>query len=172
MAVYQRETRVHAPLAEVWAFHSDVSGLLALTPDWMNLRVESVTGPDAEADPGELYEGTRVELSMRPLGVAPRQRWVSVVEARERNEGSAFLRDRMVEGPFPRWVHTHRFFADSGASPTHRASGEAESVVSTVVHDRVEYRLPDGLDAVSGVARVGFEPMFRHRHRQTRRLLE
>jgi len=114
MAVYQRRTRVAAPLSEVWDFHSRVSGLEALTPGWMNLRVESVTGPDGDPDPGILEPGSRIDASMRPFGVAPRQRWTSVITAREREAGSAYFRDEMEGGPFRRWEHTHRFFADGG----------------------------------------------------------
>jgi ligand-binding SRPBCC domain-containing protein len=159
MTVYRRRTRVAAPLSEVWEFHSRVSGLEALTPGWMHLRVESVTGPDGERNPGILAPGSRIEASMRPFGVGPRQRWRSVITARERDGGSAYFRDEMEGGPFSHWEHTHRFFEDGA---------------ETVVDDRVSYTLPlGGLgEAVGPLARVGFEPMFRFRHRRTRELLE
>lgn len=158
MPTYERRTRVAAPFEEVWAFHSQISGLEALTPGFMNLRVEGITGPDGEADPDVLDVGTRIDLSMRPFGVGPRQTWTSVITDRTEREQSAYFRDRMEGGPFPRWVHTHRFIAD----------GE-----ETIVSDRVEYRLPGGPvgDLLGPLGRVGFEPMFRHRHRETRRLL-
>lgn len=159
MPTYTRETRVAAPFDEVWAFHSRVDGLEALTPQFMNLTVEGVYGPDGDPDPEVLEAGSRIELSMRPFGVGPRQTWTSVVTDREEGSGSASFRDVMEGGPFPRWVHTHRFFAD----------GE-----ETIVSDRVEYRLPGGpIGAALGpLGWLGFEPMFRHRHRETRRLLE
>lgn len=158
MAVYQRRTRVDASLDAVWDFHSRASGLEALTPGWMNLEVESVTGPDGEPDPEILETGSRIRASLRPLGVGPRQRWTSVITDRGRDDGSAFFRDEMEGGLFPRWEHTHRFFADGSA---------------TVVDDRVVYDLPLGSlgDAAGPLARVGFEPMFRFRHRRTRELL-
>ncbi|PSQ64486.1 MAG: cyclase, partial [Halobacteriales archaeon SW_9_67_24] len=58
-----------------------------------------------------------------------------------------------------RWIHTHSFYADGGG---------------THVRDRVEYQLPFGdLRRLAGpFAVVGFEPMFRYRHRETRRRLE
>ena len=159
MAVYQRRTRVAAPLDEVWAFHSQVSGLEALTPGWMNLRVDSVTGPGGDPDPDVLETGSRIDASVRPFDGGPRQRWPSAITARERDDGSAFFRDRMEGGPFREWEHTHRFFRD----------GE-----ETIVDDRVVYALPLGpaSDALSPLATVGLEPMFRYRHRQTRDLLE
>jgi ligand-binding SRPBCC domain-containing protein len=67
--------------------------------------------------------------------------------------------DVMEGGPFPTWEHTHRFFAD----------GEG-----TIVSDRVEYELPGGAlgRVVSPLGWVGFEPMFRGRHKKTKELLE
>jgi ligand-binding SRPBCC domain-containing protein len=159
MARYTRRTRVAAPLDRVREFHERIDGLEALTPGWMNLDVEAVRGPEGESDPEVLETGSQIRLSMRPFGVGPRQRWVSRIVARERSEGSAMFRDDMQGGPFETWVHTHRFFADGD---------------ETVVEDDVEYELPCGPlgRAASRFAVVGFEPMFRYRHRKTRDLLE
>ncbi len=159
MAVYQREVRVAAPFADVWEFHSRVRGLEALTPDWMHLEVESVTGPDGESDPGILEAGSRIQSSIRPLGVMPRQRWTSVIVDRQEDDGSAMFRDEMDGGPFREWEHTHSFFADGD---------------ETLVRDHVEYELPLGeLGRQLGpLAVVGMEPMFRYRHRRTKELLE
>lgn len=157
MARYARETWVDAPLSEVWAFHSRIEGLEALTPEWMDLRVESTRGPDGEADPEVLAAGTEIRLSIRPLGVGPRQRWTSRIVEREEYDGAAFFRDTMADGPFPGWTHTHSFFADGGG---------------TRIRDSVEYRLPGGVlgELAGPFSGVGFEPMFRHRHRRTREL--
>ena len=159
MATYSRLTRVAAPLDEVWDFHSRISGLEALTPDWMNLRVESVTGPDGDPNPEVLEAGAEIAMSMRPLGVAPRQSWTSAIIDREFDGDTATFRDEMRGGPFQTWIHTHRFVAD----------GE-----ETVIDDEVEYELPGGSvgRAVSPLAVVGFEPMFPARHRTTKALLE
>lgn len=159
MPTYQRRSRVDAPFDDVWAFYSGIEGLVALTPEFMHLRVEAIRGPDGERDPDVLETGTQLRLSARPFGVGPRQRWVSRIVEREERDGTAVFRDDMIEGPFREWVHTHRFEAVDGG---------------TVVDDRVEYRFPGGPigDAVGPLAGVGFEPMFRYRHRKTRELLE
>ncbi len=159
MAAYQRRTRVAAPFDRVWEFHSRVEGLEALTPDWMRMRLEWVRGPDGEADPEVLEAGSAVRLSVRPFGVGPRQSWTSHIDAREAGDGEAFFRDTMTDGPFDRWTHTHAFHAVDGG---------------TVIDDRVAYELPFGAvgRALGPVAVVGFEPMFRYRHRTTRKLLE
>ncbi|MFC7070693.1 SRPBCC family protein [Halobaculum lipolyticum] len=160
MATYRRRVRVAAPFDEVWAFHSRIAGLEALTPGFMNLRVDRVVGPDGEEDPEVLEAGTEIEMSMRPFGVGPRQPWTSVIEERTAGDGEASFVDTMAEGPFPTWRHTHRFYA---------AGDDA-----TVVDDRVEYELPGGSlgRAASPLGWVGFEPMFRYRHRETRKRLE
>lgn len=158
MAVYERTVHVDAPLERVWDFHSTIDGLLALTPAWFNLRVESLSGPGDGPDPEVLKEGSEIELSVRPLGVPPRQSWTSVIVARDFGAESAMFRDEMRDGPFRRWVHTHRFYREDGG---------------TRIVDRVEYELPVGpLVGVSGVAGVFLDPMFRYRHRRTKALLE
>jgi len=159
MATYSRLTRVAAPLSEVWEFHSKITGLEALTPDWMNLQVESVMGPHGDPDPEILETGAEIQMSMQPLGIGPRQSWTSVILDREFDGDTATFRDEMRGGPFANWVHTHRFVAD----------GE-----ETIVDDSVEYELPGGSvgRTASPLAVVGFEPMFRARHRTTKQLLE
>ncbi|QGA83486.1 SRPBCC family protein [Halomicrobium sp. LC1Hm] len=159
MSVYERSVRVDAPLADVWEFHSTGDGLEALTPDWMNLVIEESRGPDGEPDPDVLTEGSVIVSSVRPLGVGPRQTWTSEIVAREESDEHAMFRDHMTEGPFAHWLHTHRFVAEGDA---------------TLVHDRIEYQFPGGPlgKAIGPFAYVGFEPMFRYRHRTTRQLLE
>lgn len=159
MPTYHRQVRVHAPLDEVWEFYLRISGLEALTPEWLNLRVEAVRGPNGEENPDVLEQGTQIRLSVRPFDVGPRRQWISRILYRDRDEESALFRDDMQDGPFEKWVHTHRFVA----------SGD-----ETIVHDNVEYELPlGGVGAVAGpFAIVGFEPMFRYRHRKTKELLE
>lgn len=159
MAIYERSVHVDAPLDEVWDFHLQASGLETLTPEWLNLRVEQITGPRGEVDPDVLETGSTIVSSVRPFGVGPRQRWTSRVVERRRDDGRALLRDEIVDGPFPTWEHTHRFTGDGDG---------------TLVHDRVEYELPGGPFGrlASPFACVGFEPVFRHRHRRTKELLE
>lgn len=164
MPTYQREVRVEAPLDEVWRFHSRIEGLEHLTPDWMHLRVEAVhrrDGSDADggdADADVLDAGTEIRLSIRPFRVGPRRRWVTRIVRRERENGTAVFEDVMEDGPFPRWRHTHQFFAI--------ADGE------TLVRDRVEYELPVVGGLLGPLGWLGFEPTFRERHRRTKRLLE
>jgi ligand-binding SRPBCC domain-containing protein len=157
MAVYERSTVVSAPLEDVWDFHSTIDGLLALTPGWMNMRVEAIRDPGVGPDPEVLGAGAEIDMSVRPLGVAPRQSWTSRIVERAHEGGSAHFRDEMRDGPFQEWVHTHRFESVNGG---------------TRITDHVEYELRRPLGAVSEVAWPGFEAMFIYRHRETKAKLE
>lgn len=159
MRTYTREVRIDAPFDDVWDFHATERGLEALTADWLNLRVERVIGPDGTDDPAVLEPGSELAVSMQPLGIGPRQYWTSAIVARERTDGSGHFRDEMVHGPFDHWVHTHAFFAD----------GE-----TTIVRDHIEYELPLGSLGQLGepFSPIGFELMFRDRHRHTKQALE
>ena len=159
MPTYRRTVRVPAPIDEVWAFHSTIDGLRALTPDWMRLRIDEVEGPDGTPDPDVLVEGCEIRMSMRPFDIGPRQRWTSRIVEREPAGddpvgSSARFVDDMVGGPFRTWEHTHAFYADGD---------------ETLLVDTVEYRLPLGAlgDIAGPFAKIGFEGMFRDRHRRT-----
>jgi ligand-binding SRPBCC domain-containing protein len=158
MPTYQREIRVRAPIEAVWQFHSRPEGLEALTPDWMHLRVEEVRGSDGATDLDVLETGTTVRASVRPFGLGPRQHWTSRIARREEGDGSAVFEDVMEDGPFPEWRHRHGFFAVSDHE--------------TLVSDRVTYELPVVGDLLGPLGWLGFEPMFRARHRRTEELLE
>jgi ligand-binding SRPBCC domain-containing protein len=158
MAVYERSTFVRAPLDEVWQFHTSVDGLVAVTPAWFGLTVESVVGSDAEADVDRLDEGTEVSIAIRPFGLGPRSSWTSRITHVEYGTDAAVFRDEMVDGPFPRWRHTHRF---------------TEAPGGTRLTDRVEYELPLGpATGLSALGWPGFEAVFAARHRRTKQLLE
>jgi ligand-binding SRPBCC domain-containing protein len=157
MPTYQREVRVEAPLEEVWEFYSRIEGLEALTPDWMHLRVEQIRGPGGESDPNALEAGTEIRLSIQPFGLGPRQRWTSRITRREEDDRAAVFEDEMIDGPFPEWNHAHYFYSDDGG---------------TLVRDRVEYELPVVGGLLGPLGWLGFEPMFRERHRRTRKILE
>lgn len=156
MATFERDLRVSAPLADVWAFHSTLDGLRSLTPDWLHLRVEEIDRPDDGPDTHVLTEGTRLRASVQPFGVGPRHRWVSRIVEREEGDTTAYFVDEMEDGPFPEWEHTHLFYGDGD---------------ETVIRDRVRYRAPAG-GVGDGLAALFLAPMFRYRHRRTRAILD
>ncbi|MFB6162657.1 MAG: SRPBCC family protein [Halococcoides sp.] len=158
MATSERSSIVDAPFEDVWAFHSTLEGLEALTPDWVGLRVESVRGPEGDAI-DDLVAGTTATISVRPLGIGPRQRVDTHIVERERDDDSGYFIDEFAGGPFADWRHTHQFEAVEGG---------------TQITDHVEYALRGGAVGriLSPLAIVGFVPAFRDRHRRTATHLE
>lgn len=158
MANFERSTLVRAPFEAVWEFHTSVEGLVAITPDWLGLTVESVVGPDGDVRSDRLIEGGEVRLVMRPFGLGPPRSMSARVTHLNRSDDVAEIRDEMLDGPFPRWRHIHRFEAVPAG---------------TRMTDRVAYALPLGpVRALSGLAWPAFAALFAYRHRATRRLLE
>jgi ligand-binding SRPBCC domain-containing protein len=84
------------PIAEVFDFFRRPANLVQANPPDLNLRL-------LEA-PELLQQGSRVVLQARRLGVA--QRLESEVVALEPD---ALIVDALRQGPFRKWVQTHRF---------------------------------------------------------------
>lgn len=159
MATYTRRIHIRASLESVWDFHATTAGLEAITPGWMGLTVESVSGTEGTAESDQLTSGSRIRMRARPFGRAPTQRWTSVITDRQRSENQASFTDEMVGGPFPEWRHTHLFRSVAGG---------------TLMTDHVEYSFPGGRlgHLLSPLGNLGLAPMFTYRHAKTRELLE
>jgi uncharacterized protein (TIGR01777 family) len=141
--VFVRSTRIEAPAGEVFRWHARPGAFERLTPPWEPVELVEQTGGIAD--------GARVVLR---IGAGPaRLRWVA--EHRDYVEGEQF-RDVQVEGPFARWVHTHRFEQDGPDACT--------------LEDHIEYALPAGaLGRLAGgaYARAKLDRVFAYRHRTT-----
>jgi uncharacterized protein (TIGR01777 family) len=141
---YVRRSSLPFSAERAFAWHERPGALERLTPPFAPVRVLARSGEG-------IRPGARVVLRI-PLGPAG-VTWVA--EHRDYVPGRLF-RDVMVQGPFARWDHTHRFLPEGPAA--------------SVLEDRVLYELPGGAlgDAVGRV----FVPamlagMFGYRHRVT-----
>jgi len=88
---------VKAPLEDVRDFHAQSASMGAITPPPVIVRVHSA--------PALLSEGDTMDFTMW-LGPLP-VRWVAKIEA---VTPTSFV-DRMLRGPFNKWVHRHSFVA-------------------------------------------------------------
>ncbi len=137
-----------ASAAEAFAWHERPGAFQRLNPPWDPVRV-------LQRDPS-LAVGARTVIQMQ-MGPVP-IRWVAEHTG---YEAGAWFRDEQREGPFSRWVHTHRFVA-----------GDDEH--STLV-DEIEYELPMGALGklfAGGSTRARLARMFAYRHALTRADLE
>lgn len=126
------------------AWHARPGAFERLNPSFDPVEVEERTGG--------LEVGARTVIRMK---VGPvHQRWVAEHTA---HEPGRLFRDEQVDGPFKKWVHTHRF------EPL--PDGTSELV------DEVEYELPlGGLGALfgGGFTKATLERMFAYRHAVTK----
>ena len=136
--IFEHATDLPVSAAEAYAWHARAGALERLTPPWEPVRVLERTGG---------LENGRVvlEISMGPV----RQRWVA--RHRDAIPGQQFV-DEQVEGPFARWVHTHRF-TPLGPSQCRYT-------------DHIDYELPFGTvgELGAGFVQQKLERLFRYRH--------
>lgn len=114
--VLERTQVLPRPADEVFAFFADAWNLEAITPDWLRFRI--VEAPD------RLERGSIVRYRLRLFGI-PIQWNTEILEWREPRT----FTDLQVRGPYPLWLHTHRFTPVPGG---------------TEVYDAVRYRVPGG----------------------------
>jgi len=115
------ETRVSAPLADVFPFFADAANLEVLTPPWLHFAIIT-------AGPIEMRAGARIEYRLRLHGIP--LRWTSHIPLFE--PPLRFV-DEQDRGPYRRWVHTHTFREETG-------DGTAQP--QTVIVDDVEFDMP------------------------------
>ena len=157
MPTYQRTSVIDADFETVWEFYDDVAELEILTPDWTGLEVARAIGPDGDPRPDGYRVGTEIHLEMRPFGLLSPTEWVVEIVDREVGDDRAAFVDEQVgdRGPDETWRHTHRF-ADVGDG--------------TMIHDRIDYRVPGAGDLP--LATPLLAAMLWHRHRKKRALPE
>jgi uncharacterized protein len=136
---FERSVELPLSAGAVYDWHARPGALERLLPPWEKVRVLDRTG--------DLQSG-RVVLEV-PVGPI-RRRWVS--EHQGGTPGLEFI-DRQVEGPFERWVHSHRF--------------EPQGLSASRLVDRVEYQLPFGAAGALAAAAVEERLVrgFRYRYR-------
>jgi len=145
---FTKESVIKASAEAVFAFHEAPDAFERLQPPWQESEVVQ--------PPSSLEVGTRVILRAKfgPL-------WQTIVAEHVEYEPGKMFADRMVEGPFPKWLHRHI------VTPR----GESECVLI----DDIEYELPLGiLGRVFGgwFATRNLERLFEFRHRVTREACE
>jgi uncharacterized protein (TIGR01777 family) len=117
MPTFRFESTVDAPVSEVFAWHTRPGAMERLTPPWESIRVVDRSGG--------MQDGGTVTLRFR-RGPVP----ITWTVKHTAFEPEVMFRDEQVDGPFRRWVHTHRF--------------EAHGERGCRVIDEVEWEVPLG----------------------------
>jgi ligand-binding SRPBCC domain-containing protein len=145
---FKKESVIHASAERVFAFHEAPDAFERLQPPWQETEVVQ--------PPTSLEVGTRVELRVK---VGPF--WQTMVAEHVEYEPGKMFADRLVKGPFSKWLHRHIV--------TPRGPNEC------LLTDDIEYELPLGpIGKLFGgpFARRNLERLFDYRHRVTREAVE
>lgn len=140
--VFTQRTRFAAPVSELFQWHARPGALERLSPPWDPVEVVQKSGG--------IQPGARVVMKVRAAPLPLKLRWVAEHGTLETDR---FFEDRQIQGPFARWVHSHRFTPDGPDA--------------SFLEDRIEFRLP--LDMLSGrvgnrLVRAKLERIFTYRH--------
>jgi ligand-binding SRPBCC domain-containing protein len=137
-----RRTLMPASAKDVFAFHERPDALERLIPPWERVRVVQ--------PPASLAAGTHVVLRQW-IGPFP----VTIESVHDACEPGVIFVDRMIRGPFRKWIHEHRF--------------EHMSASHSWLVDDVDYSLPlEPLSAIFAPLVHGrVQRMFAWRHEVT-----
>lgn len=144
--VFDRETPVPASPQAVWDWHERPGAFAALAPPDQKIVLHQIA---------PIREGTRTVFDLM-IGFLP-IRWVA--EHRAVQPPRQF-QDVQIQGPFARWIHTHRF--------------EPSPDGGCLVRDHIEFRLPGGAAAAllfGRPVRRRLERAFDHREHVLRKAL-
>jgi ligand-binding SRPBCC domain-containing protein len=147
MPVFETETLLACPPAAVFDFLARPANLVLVSPPELHLKLVDA--------PERLALGARITVQGSKFGIP--QKITNEITAFE--EGVSFT-DTQVQGPFARFVHTHRVEAVPGG---------------TRMLDRIEYEAPGGLVGLlltnDGI-RKDLEALAAYRTRRFKELLE
>jgi uncharacterized protein (TIGR01777 family) len=147
---YTLEAYQWLPIAKdkVFQFFSDAHNLEAITPRWLNFRIDKMSDT-------EIKKNTLIDYSLKVRGIPIK--WKTLIE--EWQPENSFV-DRMLKGPYKNWHHTHTFYEMEGG---------------TLICDRVYYRIPMGvLGNFVGLVWVesDVEKIFAHRRKAIREIFK
>lgn len=143
MAVFEKQSRIEAPVKELFNWHNRPRTFERLSPPWEKVKVLEQRGG--------IQEGGRLILEVKQGPF--RRRWVAVHG--DYVEGKQFV-DEQIQGPFPKWVHTHQMLP--------------ETETTSLLRDRLEYQFPLGFLGewlAGGYLRRKLEKVFAFRHTRT-----
>lgn len=140
---FEAETHVGAEMEAVVRFHTDIQGLIELTPSVLNPRFEVIGGGDARLRPGKEFV-----LELTPMGVLPPIRHHARIVDITHDEDVVCILDELIDGPFETWIHRHLI---------------SETSQGTRIYDDIRYRVSSGGPLFTLGAHVGLKLLFTYR---------
>ncbi|MDD9304130.1 MAG: TIGR01777 family protein [Desulfobacter sp.] len=139
--IFTKETLIHVPVEDLFAWHARNGAINRLTPPWSKLCLISRQGNGID-------KGVKVKFKIKVMGI-PMIWEAAHVEYLE----NKLFRDCQKRGPFALWEHTHLF--------------SAKGKNAALMEDRIRFRLPMGFLSrpFYGHARRELERIFAYRHR-------
>ncbi len=147
--IYEKCSRIRASADTVFAFHELPDALSRLQPPWQKTEIIEL--------PASLEVGARAHLRVR---LAPFV-WQTIEAVHVEYDPPRMFADKMLRGPFPRWLHKHIV--------------EPVSATECRLIDRIDFELPLGvLGNTFGppIARWQLNTLFNFRHEVTRKYCE
>lgn len=143
MPRFEAVTDIGADLDTTVAFHSDVRGLVELTPGILQPHVRLRDG-----DSTTIAVGFEFEITLTPFGLLRLPPFHARVTAMRHDGERTVIEDELVEGPFDRWYHRHVFDDIPGG---------------TRIYDDIRYRGPAGGTLGSLTAPLVLDGLFQYR---------
>ena len=142
-SIFQKQSRINAPVEEVFRWHARPGAIERLAPPWDPLTVVHRTGG--------IETGAEVIMRLKagPIPIPWHARHTNFVENR-------MFRDIQVKGPFAQWAHTHRFTPDGPDG--------------CILEDTIEYALPFhpiGTAFMASFVQKKLSRIFAYRHHTT-----
>jgi hypothetical protein len=141
--VFKKSCEIDAPVEEVFKWHARPGAIERLSPPWDPLEIISRTGG--------IQAGAEVKMKLKagPIPIKWHARHVDYQE-------NVLFKDIQVNGPFSKWIHTHRF--------------EKPEPAKCILEDSIEYALPFhpfGTAVMETFVEKKLKQIFTYRHNTT-----
>ena len=151
--VFRQSFVVQSSIERVWHFYTNVKHLEVITPKQIDLQIIKTTSENIVQGQEILVSGKIFEV----IKITRKMIWHSKITFLKKYEYT----DEMLEGPFKKWRHTHKFH--------NIMDGEQTEII-----DEVEFELPYGIlgKLFEGYANKQLQNIFEHRKIATVKALE
>ena len=153
MRAFRHAFIVKSPIEKVWHFYTNVKHLEIITPKEMDLKIINTTSQNIVQEQ-EIWVGSKI---FETIKIKRTMTWHSKITFLKEYE----YIDEMLEGPFKKWRHMHKFH--------NIIDGKQTEII-----DEIEFELPYGIlgKLFEGYAYKQLQNVFEYRKIATVKALE